>query len=66
MDLPGVVFIVRNARWILLSGVLLGTSACSIGPKYAKPVTPLAPSFKEPAPPTFAEIKGWRGRGAAR
>jgi NodT family efflux transporter outer membrane factor (OMF) lipoprotein len=59
MDLPGI-FIVRNARWMFLSGVLLLTSACNIGPKYARPVTPVAPAFKEPAPPTFAEIKGWK------
>ncbi len=61
MDLPRVFFITRNARRIILGGtLLLLTSACRIGPGYARPVTPVAPAFKEPAPPTFAEIKGWK------
>jgi NodT family efflux transporter outer membrane factor (OMF) lipoprotein len=60
MDLPEVFLTMKKARWIFLSGALLLTSACNIGPKYARPVTPVAPAFKEPAPPEFAEIKGWK------
>jgi NodT family efflux transporter outer membrane factor (OMF) lipoprotein len=60
MDLPEVFVMMKKARWIFLSGTLLLTSACNIGPKYARPATPVAPAFKEPAPPEFAEIKGWK------
>lgn len=38
----------------------LGTSSCLVGPKYVKPATPVAASFKEPLPPNFKEAAGWK------
>ena len=38
----------------------LTSSACVVGPKYAKPATPVAASFKEPLPTGFKEAKGWK------
>jgi NodT family efflux transporter outer membrane factor (OMF) lipoprotein len=31
------------------------TSACNVGPKYAKPVAPMAPAFKEAAPAAYSQ-----------
>ena len=38
----------------------LATSSCVVGPKYVKPATPVAASFKEPLPPNFKEAAGWK------
>jgi NodT family efflux transporter outer membrane factor (OMF) lipoprotein len=48
---------------LLLAAVAMATfltSSCVVGPKYAKPATPVAASFKEPLPPNFKEAKGWK------
>jgi NodT family efflux transporter outer membrane factor (OMF) lipoprotein len=31
-----------------------------VGPKYTRPVTPLAPEFKEATPESFKEMSGWK------
>ncbi|MGH9664863.1 MAG: TolC family protein, partial [Bryobacteraceae bacterium] len=38
----------------------LSTAACSIGPKYSRPSATVPSAFKEPPPPAFKEIKGWK------
>ncbi len=60
MDLQGSVLILKNGRWIFLTGMLLAVSACTVGPKYVKPSAPSPPAFKEPAPASFGEISGWK------
>ncbi len=46
----------RRFGALLLSALFVGVSGCMVGPKYAKPAAPLAPSFKE-AP---AAGDGWK------
>jgi NodT family efflux transporter outer membrane factor (OMF) lipoprotein len=41
----------------VLAGLL---SSCNVGPKYVKPTTPAATAFKEPLPPNFKELPGWK------
>lgn len=55
---------IRKPFWIV-PGLIILLSACSVGPKYAKPTVPSAPLFTEPPPagwktaqPADAEIKG--------
>ena len=47
---------------ILLSGVLLISTGCMVGPNYKRPSAPAAPAFKESPPPDFkeAEAQGWK------
>jgi NodT family efflux transporter outer membrane factor (OMF) lipoprotein len=33
---------------------------CMVGPKYAKPTTPMTPEFKEAGPDSFKEAKDWK------
>src|SRR3984893_8195114 len=40
---------------VTLAALLL--SGCMVGPKYAKPSTPMTPAFKEPPPESFKEWK---------
>jgi NodT family efflux transporter outer membrane factor (OMF) lipoprotein len=40
-------------------GILL-LSGCMVGPKYAKPTTPMTPAFKENAPEAFKEDSSWQ------
>jgi NodT family efflux transporter outer membrane factor (OMF) lipoprotein len=42
----------------LCMSLLLG--GCMVGPKYAKPIVPLAPGFKEQSPESFKEVDGWK------
>ena len=48
----------------MIRGVVLGltvfTSACMVGPKYSKPVTPAPPAFREQLPPEFKEANLWK------
>src|SRR5213080_2963688 len=43
---------------LLLFGFLL--SACSVGPKYKTPATPVPPAFKEAPPENFKETDQWK------
>lgn len=40
--------------------VLLPLAGCMVGPKYKTPAAPLAPSFKEAQPTSFAGQDGWK------
>lgn len=40
--------------------VLLPLAGCMVGPQYKTPPAPLAPSFKEAQPASFAEQNGWK------
>jgi len=42
----------------LFSALLL--AGCMVGPKYAKPSTPMTPAFKEAPPEGFKETKDWK------
>ncbi len=35
-------------------------TACTVGPKYNKPVVPAAPAYKEQPPSSFKEVEGWK------
>jgi NodT family efflux transporter outer membrane factor (OMF) lipoprotein len=50
----------RSPLLAIAIALALTTSACIVGPNYAKPAAPVAPSFKEPLPPNFKEAKGWK------
>jgi NodT family efflux transporter outer membrane factor (OMF) lipoprotein len=53
----------NGARWryfLPILAIALLTSACVVGPKYVKPATPVAASFKEQLPPEFKEAPGWK------
>jgi NodT family efflux transporter outer membrane factor (OMF) lipoprotein len=47
---------------ILLGGVLLISSGCTVGPNYTRPSAVAPPAFKEAPPPDFkeAEAQGWK------
>ncbi len=56
-----------NASLLATAGVLLLSTACTVGPRYSKPLTPMTPAFKELPPgddhwkastPRDGEIKG--------
>jgi NodT family efflux transporter outer membrane factor (OMF) lipoprotein len=52
---------VKRAPALLTIGTLaLLNSACIVGPKYVKPATPGAASFKETLPSNFKEVEGWK------
>jgi NodT family efflux transporter outer membrane factor (OMF) lipoprotein len=44
----------RNPFLLALTGVMLVTSACMVGPKYKRPDAPVSPAYKEPLP------EGWK------
>src|ERR1700677_2854608 len=50
----------KPTRWIVLLIVTLLLGGCMVGPKYAKPSTPMTPAFKEPPPDSFKETKDWK------
>ncbi len=50
----------RSGCWILLAGMAVLWSGCSVGPKYAKPAAPVPPAYKEPPPPAFKEGGAWK------
>ncbi len=43
-----------------VSAALLLLSACTVGPKYQRPQTPVAPGFSEAPPQSFTESAGWK------
>ncbi len=43
-----------------LSGALLFTTGCMVGPNYKRPSAPVPPAFKEQPPPEFKEANGWK------
>jgi NodT family efflux transporter outer membrane factor (OMF) lipoprotein len=45
---------------ISLSSISLLLAGCMVGPKYAKPTTPMAPAFKEQPPESFKESGTWQ------
>ncbi|HTU50684.1 MAG TPA: hypothetical protein VMF56_08825 [Acidobacteriaceae bacterium] len=46
---------------LLVAAVLsLALSGCTVGPKYVRPSTPLAPAFSEPLPENFKSVDGWK------
>jgi len=57
MNLTSNVDYSAKYRVLALTGVLLGTSACMVGPKYQRPVAPAPSSFKEPPPAGWKEAQ---------
>lgn len=50
-----------RAVGLLIATVLgLALSGCTVGPKYVRPSTPLAPAFNEPLPENFTSVDGWK------
>lgn len=45
---------------IALTSVVLLLAGCMVGPKYAKPTTPMAPAFKEEPPDSFKSDSNWK------
>ncbi len=45
---------------LVLAAIALTSGGCTVGPKYAKPVAPVAPAYKEPPPPSFKEAGAWK------
>lgn len=45
---------------IALASVVLLLAGCMVGPKYAKPTTPMAPAFKEEPPESFKSDNNWK------
>ncbi len=45
---------------IVAIGLAVLLSSCMVGPKYAKPMLPVTPAFKEPPPEAFKETKDWQ------
>jgi NodT family efflux transporter outer membrane factor (OMF) lipoprotein len=53
----------RILRLIAVGAALvtaLATSSCIVGPRYVKPTSPTNNLFKEPLPPNFKEVEGWK------
>ncbi len=46
-------------RYVLAATLLFATS-CVVGPTYKRPTAPVTPAFKEPPPPEFKEVEGWK------
>jgi NodT family efflux transporter outer membrane factor (OMF) lipoprotein len=44
----------------IVCALCLMSSACMVGPKYARPTTPVTSEFKEAGPESFKEMKGWK------
>jgi NodT family efflux transporter outer membrane factor (OMF) lipoprotein len=55
-----VIAMKYSGCWILFAGMALLGSACSVGPKYAKPAAPVPPAYKEPPPASFKEGSVWK------
>jgi len=49
-----------KARLAFAVAMLLMLGGCMVGPKYAKPSTPMTPGFKEAPPDSFKETKDWK------
>lgn len=48
-------------KWFAAGALaLLSTSCVMVGPKYARPVAPSTPNFKEPVPESYKEMAGWK------
>jgi NodT family efflux transporter outer membrane factor (OMF) lipoprotein len=50
----------RHLTFTTVCSLSLLLSGCMIGPKYSKPTTPMAPSFKEQPPESFKESDVWK------
>src|SRR6266540_4833350 len=44
--------------WLICLPLML--TACSIGPKYQRPIAPVSAAYKEPPPAYFQELEGWK------
>src|SRR5512135_2691127 len=55
-----VIAMKNSGCWILFAGMALLSSACSVGPKYAKPAAPVTSVYKEPPPASFKEGSVWK------
>jgi NodT family efflux transporter outer membrane factor (OMF) lipoprotein len=49
-----------RARFAVPALAAVWLSGCMVGPKYQRPSTPMAPSFKEALPDSFKETKDWK------
>jgi len=49
-----------RTRIFVVVALALGASSCLVGPKYVRPDTAGAASFKEPGPTYFKEAPGWK------
>jgi NodT family efflux transporter outer membrane factor (OMF) lipoprotein len=47
----------RTSIWLALTGVLLLSSACMVGPKYKQPAAPVPQAYKEPPPAGWKEAQ---------
>lgn len=45
---------------LIAAGLSVALSGCTVGPKYVRPATPLAPAFNEPLPENFKSVDGWK------
>jgi NodT family efflux transporter outer membrane factor (OMF) lipoprotein len=50
----------RAAILLVAAGLGLALSGCTVGPRYVRPTTPLAPAFNEPLPENFKAVDGWK------
>ena len=44
---------------VAILGLIVGTTACTVGPKYVKPSTPVSAAYREQLPPNFKE-QDWK------
>ncbi|MGC1870719.1 MAG: efflux transporter outer membrane subunit [Acidobacteriaceae bacterium] len=51
---------VRAVVLLIAAALALALSGCTVGPKYVRPSTPLAPEFNEPLPENFKSVDGWK------
>jgi NodT family efflux transporter outer membrane factor (OMF) lipoprotein len=49
-----------KTRLTIVLGLALLSGGCMVGPKYAKPTTPMTPAFKESLPDSFKETTDWK------
>lgn len=49
-------------RWpfTVVTGCAVLLAGCTVGPKYTRPVVPVAPAFSEQPPQSFTESAGWK------
>lgn len=47
-------------KWFATGALTVFAASCTVGPKYIRPSAPPSPSFKEPPPDSYKEIKGWK------
>ena len=50
----------RREYVLLMTAAVLTLTSCTVGPKYAKPSLPAAPTFSEQPPQKFSEVPGWK------